>query len=93
MILPPTCIDRRLVGQVGGYLATDKELLFATVRAAGHMVRIRGWAYLWLGYMSLLGIVTECRHQCIYFRQVPYTQPERAQFLVRYFIEGRQLPK
>ena len=25
--------------------------------------------------------------------QVPYTQPERAHFLVSYFIQGKELPK
>jgi serine carboxypeptidase-like clade 2 len=48
-------------GQVGGYLALYKELTFATVRAAGHMV--------------------------------PYTQPERAHFLISHFIADMELPR
>jgi hypothetical protein len=31
-------------GQVGGYLATYKQLIFATVRAAGHMVGETGFS-------------------------------------------------
>ena len=86
-------------GQVGGYFQRYKGLTLATVRDAGHMVRSppAPLFYLLLLLFSKIAASTsrlKLRLSCpcggckvaTVSKQVPYTQPERANFLFTNWI-------